>query len=125
MDRTEIRERVLALQNDRKPSPLEFDGWGPDIYVKVLSSDDQLRLSDAVEGKEMPLQIILACLVDVDGERIFTDSDRDALGAFPFPEVMTVFGEVAKLNGLSNAELEEAVATFAPAPDAQRSTASR
>lgn len=125
MDRAEIRERVLALQTDRKPSPLTFEGWGPDIYVKVLSSDDQLRLSEAVEGREMPLQIVLACLVDVDGERIFTDEDRDALGAFPFPEIMTVFGEVAKLNGLSNAELEEAVAVFAPAPDAQRVSESR
>ena len=116
----EIRARVLAIQTDRKPHPLEFEGWGPDIYVRVLSSDDQLALSDAVADKEMPLQIVLHCLVDVDGERIFTDEDRAALGAFPFPEIMQVFAEVAKLNGLSNAELEEAVQSFAPAPDAQR-----
>jgi hypothetical protein len=118
----EIRARVLAIQTERKPVPLDFIGWGPDIYVRVLSADGQVRLSEATAENEMPIQIILNCLVDHDGERIFTDDDREALGAFPFPEIMVVFGEVAKLNGLSTDELEEAMANFAPAPDEQRST---
>jgi hypothetical protein len=33
---------------------------------------------------------------------------------------MQVFGEVAKLNGLSTKELDEAMESFAHAPDAQR-----
>jgi hypothetical protein len=118
----EIRARVLAIQTDRKPHPLQFEGWGPGIYVRVLSADDQAALSETTAETEMPLRIVLACLVDAEGERIFTDEDRPALGAFPFPEIMTVFGEVAKLNGLSTKELDEAMASFAPAPDEQRVT---
>lgn len=114
----EIRERVLALQEDRKPHALTFEAWGPGIYIRVLSANDQILLGEGDE-KTMPLRIVLACLVDVDGERIFGDEDLSALGEFPFPEVMTVFTEVAKLNGLSSKELEEAVQSFAPAPDEQ------
>ena len=117
----DLRKRILAIQTDRKPVPLDFDPWGAGIYIRVLSADEQAQLSEGVEAKEMPKQVILHCLVDETGERIFTDEDADALGAFPFPEVMQVFGKVAKLNGLSTAELEEAMEHFAPAPDAQRS----
>lgn len=118
----EIRARVLALQTDRKPVPLDFDGWGADLYVRVLSVKDQLDLTETTDEKTMPVKIVLACLVDANGDRIFADEDEAALGAFPFPEVMAVFAKVAKLNGLSTEELEEAVASFAIAPDEQRSS---
>lgn len=117
----EIRARVLALQTDRKPVPLDFPAWGDDLYIRVLSANDQMDLAEVNDGKAMPVQIVLACLVDADGTRIFTEEDAAALGEFPFPEVMEVFAKVAKLNGLSTEELEEAVASFAPAPDEQRS----
>jgi hypothetical protein len=121
MTAEEIRARVLAIQTDRKPQPLDFPEWGDDIYIKVLSADDQADLAEGTEAKAMPLQVILHCLVDQDGERIFGDQDAAELGAFPFPEIMQVFGKVAKLNGLSTKELDEAMASFAPAPDEQRS----
>lgn len=117
----ELRSRVLALQTDRKPQPLAFEGWGDGIYVRVLSAADQAELAEGVEAKRMPILVILHCLVDSDGERIFADGDESQLGAFPFPEVVQVFGEVAKLNGLSTKELDEAMESFAPAPDEQRS----
>lgn len=118
----EIRARVLALQTDRKPTPLDYPEWGEDIYIRVLSADDQMALSNVDDENSMPMRVILHCLVNEDGERIFGDGDQAALGAFPFPEVMAVFGRVAKLNGLSTKELDEAMASFAPAPDEQRST---
>ena len=117
----DIRQRVLALQIDRKPVPLEFDGWGPGLYVRVLSANDQQKLAAEGDEQTMPVRIVLGCLVDSTGERIFTDEDQAALGEFPFPEVMQVFGEVAKLNGLSTKELDEAMQSFAKAPDEQRS----
>lgn len=121
MTANDIRSRVLALQADRKPFPLDFEAWGDDIYIRVLSADDQNALAETTEQAKMPIRVILHCLVDENGERIFGDGDESELGAFPFPEVMQVFAKVAKLNGLSTKELDEAMANFAPAPDEQRS----
>jgi hypothetical protein len=117
----DIRARILALQTDRKPQPLDVPEWGDDVYIRVLTANDQTALAATVEKDEMPVRIILHCLVDATGQRIFSDDDAQVLGEFPFPEIMTVFAKVAKLNGLSSEELEEAVSRFAPAPDEQRS----
>jgi hypothetical protein len=122
MTSADIRARVLGLQADRKPVPLDYDPWGTDLYIRVLSANDQVRLSEISDENSMPLLIVLHCLVDFEGERIFTDADMEALGNFPFPEVMEVFAKVAKLNGLSTDELDEAMTRFAQAPDEQRST---
>ena len=100
---------------------LDVPEWGDDVYVRVLTANDQALLTEGTDPNTMPVRIILACLVDAEGERIFADGDETALGDFPFPEVMTVFGKVAKLNGLSTAELDEAIASLQPAPDEQRS----
>lgn len=121
MTAEQIRQRVLALQADRKPVPLDFPAWGDDIYIRVLSAADQNAIAEVTEQARMPIQVILHCLVDADGERIFGDGDEAAISGFPFPEVMQVFARVAKLNGMSTSELEEAMENFAPAPDEQRS----
>lgn len=121
MDATELRQRVLALQTDRKPVPLDFEPWGEGLYIKVLSAKDQLDLSETVEAKEMPFQVILHCLVDSTGSPVFGEADVASLEQFPFPEVMQVFARVAKLNGMSTKELDEAMQNFAQAPDEQRS----
>jgi len=73
-------------------------------------------MSDGVEPKEVAIRVILHCLVTEDGERIFTDDDAGELAKEDFPVIMRVFGFVAKQNGLSTKELEEAMENFAPAP---------
>jgi len=118
----EIRARILDLQRDRKPERLEYEGWGPDLYIRILSAGEQAELAESTTAQRMPVRVILHCLVTADGERVFTDEDEDALLAFPFPEVMQAFGQVAKLNGISSKELEEAVEHFRTAPDEQRSS---
>jgi len=110
------REQILTSRKDRKPVPLEVPEWGGDVFVRVLSAADQMELSDGVEPKEMAIKVILHCLVSEDGERIFGDDDADELAKEDFPVIMRVFGFVAKQNGLSTKELEEAMENFAPAP---------
>lgn len=116
------REQILAARKDRKPQRLEVPEWGGEVYIRVLSARDQAELSEDTKPTEIPVKVILHCLVDEEGARIFTDDDMDALWAEDFPVIMRVFGAAAKLNGLSTAELDEAIASFAPAPDEFSST---
>jgi len=112
------RERILDSSSNQKPHRLEeVPEWGEGIYVRVLSAKDQVDLSEGVKPMEMPLRMLLHCLVDEQGNRILSDADFEALADRDFPIIMRAFTAVAKLNGLSNKELEAAVETFTPAPD--------
>lgn len=117
------REQILRSRGDRKPVRLEVPEWGGAVFVRVLSAKDQMELSEGVKPTEMPVKVILHCLVDEQGNRILQDEDADALGEEEFPIVMRVFAAVAELNGLSTKELKEAVESFRPAPDAYSSSA--
>jgi hypothetical protein len=114
---TLTREQILASRRDRKPVLLEVPEWGGDVYVRVMSAADQAELSEGVKPAELPIRVILHCLVDEAGERILTDEDAEALAKEDFPVILRVFAFVAKLNGLSTKELEEAMANFVPAQD--------
>lgn len=120
------REQILAARRDRKPHRYEVPEWGGEVYIRVLSAEDQMHLADN-EGDpaRTPIRVLLYALVDDTGERLFTDADFDELAGEDFPVVMRVFSEVAKLNGLSTKELDEAMEGFAQAPDAASSSGSR
>lgn len=120
------REQILAARNreDRKPVKLSVPEWGGDVYLRVLTVTDQIALTDGVEAQDMPVQVLLHCLVDEDGKRILQDEDAAELAQEDFPLVLRLFSEAAKLNGLTTKELEEAMASFRTAPDEQPSTES-
>jgi hypothetical protein len=121
---TLTREQILASRMNRKPVLLEVPEWGGDVYVRVMSAADQAILSDGVKPAELPIHVILHCLVDESGDRILTDEDAEALAKEDFPVIMRVFAFVAKLNGLSTKELEEAMENFGPSPNGSKSSES-
>lgn len=116
------REQILASRRDRQPVRLEVPEWGGDVYVRVLSAADQMALSDGTEAKDIPIRVILHCVVDETGERILADNDAAELAKEDFPVIMRVFGFVAKQNGLSTKELEEAMENFGPSPNGSKSS---
>lgn len=116
------REQILASRSNRKPVSLEVPEWGGTVYVRVLSAKDQMELSEGVKPAEMPIKVILHCFVDEQGNRLFQDEDAEMLAAEEFPIIMRVFAFVAKLNGLSTKELEEAMKNFRQTPDEYNSS---
>jgi hypothetical protein len=120
------REQILAARNreDRRPIKVTVPEWGGDVYLRVLTVADQIDLAEGVKPAETPIQVLLLCLVDENGTRIFTDEDADELAKEEFPVVLRLFGEAAKLNGLTSNELEAAMAAFSQARDEQPSTGS-
>jgi len=118
------REQILAARHreDRKPVKVSVPEWGGDVYLRVMTVADQVALSEDVKPAEMPVQVLLHCLVDENGTRLLEEEDAEALAEEDFPLVLRLFGEAAKLNGLTSKELEAAMAGFEQARDEQLST---
>lgn len=106
------REEIFAARKDRKPVELEVPEWGGSVFVKHLTVADQVELQNHTQPGEMPIAVLIATLVDENEEPIFSLADAEELSKEAFPVVLKVFAFVAKLNGLSNAELEEAMRNF-------------
>lgn len=121
-----LRDQIVAAQDrpERKPIRVDVPEWGFPVYLRRLTVADQVALAENVPAAEMPVQVLLHCLVDADGERALTDDDAALLSGEDFPVVLRLFSEAAKLNGLTTAELEEAMEAFGPARDEQPSTGS-
>lgn len=117
------REEILAKARNGQVHEFAVPEWGDDpVYIRVLSAKTQLALTDGVEAKDMPFRVLVGCVCDADGNPIFQDGDEEALQEFPFPVIMRVFAEAARVNGLSSAELEEAASHFEPAQDGASSS---
>src|SRR6266545_4701761 len=107
------REQILAAPSRQQPIPLEVPEWGGTVYIKVLSAGDQAAMSsNGHKEAEMPIWLLVGCLVSEDGKRLFTDEDVPALLEQEFPIIMRVFSEAARHNGLSTKELDEAMQSF-------------
>jgi hypothetical protein len=111
------RERILDPGNNRKPRRLtEVPEWGDDVYVRVLSAQDQAELVDAGPPKELPVRVLLHSLVDQDGNRLLTDDDFAALAKQDFPRIQKAFAAATQLNALTQEEVDEATESFGQAP---------
>jgi hypothetical protein len=129
---SELRDRILASREGRdRPAPLYVEEWGETVWIRILSAGDQEMMSESGGGSkfELPVRVMIRALVDEAGEPIFTEEDLPALMAEDFPVVFRVFAAVAKANGLTTAELDEAIARFpgrsGPAPDLPDSARAR
>ncbi|MGI0148186.1 MAG: hypothetical protein ACREDF_01460 [Thermoplasmata archaeon] len=118
------REQIRAAQSrpERQPRKVAVPEWGGDVLLRVLTVEDQIALGEDTKPADMPVQVLLHCIVDEQGDRILTDEDAEWLAKEDFPLILRLFSEAAKLNGLTNAELEEAMDRFVPARDEQPSS---
>jgi len=119
---TLTREQILASRKDRKPVRVEVPEWGGDVFVRVLSAAQSLEFTEGKSDRDVLFVMLVNCLVDEEGQRVFTDDDVEALAEEDFPVIMRVYQRVAEVNGLPTKGLEDAMESFKQAPDASSST---
>jgi hypothetical protein len=115
------RDAILGavdVQNEKVPVP----EWGGDVIVRGLTGDEldnfqgsirQFRPSFDGKGMEpvlvqdgMRAKLLVKCLVDEAGERLFADQDASALGAKNGSVIDRLYDVAARLSGLSEEEKE-------------------
>lgn len=100
------RESILGTKP--APKPLEIPEWGGTIYIRKLSVAAIKALKDDSENVSAVRWLIL-CVVDENGNPLFTDADADQLESSSSYEVcMKVIKAAMEYNGLSTKSIEEA-----------------
>jgi hypothetical protein len=115
--------------------------WGGDVIVRGLTGEEldayqatirQMRPRLDGKGMEpvliqdnMRAKLLVKCLVNEAGERLFTDQDASALGAKNGSVLDRLYDVAARLSGLSDEEKEEMEGNSeTPTPDGDSSSPS-
>jgi hypothetical protein len=75
-----LRDKILAL-DDKKRVPVEVPEWGLTVWVQSMSGADRESFDELIVKAPQQLWIrsVVLCACDEKGERLFADSDTDAL----------------------------------------------
>lgn len=110
------REEILAKR--RPPKPVNVPLWGGEVYLKYLSGvefaaweawlQDQKEKADTVSPYARA-NLVVRCVCDESGARLFTDDDAKALGeAEGGGAVLDYLWDLcAPMNGIGRAATEE------------------
>lgn len=107
------KEQILAA-NDRRTIEVQVPEWGDTVRLAVMSGTERESFEREwtnSEEKLIPhykLKMLRRCLVDDNGDAMFTDADLDALGKKNAMVLDRLFTECMKLNGFQKDSVEEA-----------------
>jgi hypothetical protein len=116
----DLKARILEANDlPREPADVPWDLGGARLYVRGLTASEK----DAYVARTMPdgeflwtnnltAELIVKCLVDEDGARVFTDEDAPALGGKGAAVLSKLFEKAMRLSGLSSETEEQVAADF-------------
>jgi hypothetical protein len=116
------KEDILKAE-DRATEEVEVPEWGGSVLVLGMTGRErdayEVSLRDLRTGQRRPdalnnvrAKIVARCVVDDDGNRLFTDADVAALGEKSAAAIDRVFDVAARLSGLSDEDQEDMVRDF-------------
>lgn len=107
---------------------VEVPEWGGSVTVRGLTGtqrdsfdrsllDIEAKSADArVNWVNFRAKLVVRCVVDAEGRRIFKDDDAMALGAKSAVALQRVFRVAQRLSGLGDDEVEELTASLKEVP---------
>ena len=115
------RDDILRA-NDSQMEAVDVPEWGGQVLVKGLSGTERDRFEqDSIDqrGKTTKLnftniraRLLVLCLVDEQGNRLFQRSDIDMLGQKSAAALNRVFEVARRLSGLNQEDVEELAENF-------------
>src|SRR5258707_7030469 len=133
------RDAILEAK-DREVVEVDCPEWGGSVLVRGMSGKERDMFEVSLVGESagavqvqrgrgggrapgpnlvnMRAKIVARCVVDEDGQRLFTDSDAVALGEKSGAAVDRVFTGASPLSGVSEGDTEGMAANFG-APDGE------
>ena len=107
------KEQILN-SDDLKTEVVHVPAWGDDVTVKALPAYDLDRYDQQVASigkgemvENIRARLVVKCLVDDKGKRIFEDSDAVHLGKKSAKAIDLLYGVCQRLCGRCDEELEK------------------
>jgi hypothetical protein len=107
------REQILAAQDLRREK-VAVPEWGGDVFVKALTGLERDGFDMSLIGADRKADLLGAraklavrCIVDENGERLFSDDDVPHLAAKSATALERIGRVAQRLNGMGDAELED------------------
>lgn len=107
------KEQILGM-DDLKTEVVKVPEWGCELKVKTITGTDRdawessiTNSAGKVTTENIRAKLLVRCIVDDAGARLFTDADADALGGKSAAALDRLFTVARKLNGLTKEDVEE------------------
>jgi hypothetical protein len=104
---------ILGSQ-DRPSKSVDVPEWGGTVNIATMSGAERDAFESDVCGgdgkvrtQNIRAKLLVRCIVDDAGGRVFTDADADELGTKSAAALDRLFDVARKLNGLSKQDVEE------------------
>ncbi|WP_055563601.1 hypothetical protein [Streptomyces atriruber] len=119
------REQILKA-DDLKTEDVPVPEWGGDVRIKTLKGKErdafEQSMVETKGGKQRQnlknfrAKLIAKCVVNENGELMFSPPDIEPLGEKSAAALSRVFDACQKLNGFSESDVEELTEGFDDAP---------
>lgn len=104
-----LNKQAIFDTQDLKTEEVAVPEWNGSVRVRTMTGTErdgwEASLSPTgskgVDLSNLRARLLVKCIVDEQGERIFTDEDADALGAKSAAALERVFAVAQRLNGLA------------------------
>lgn len=104
------RDNILAVV-DLDTESVHVKQWDGDVNVRGLTAKerDHFEASIGMQSnlENLRARLVVLCLVDDEGKRIFKDSDATALGEKNAQAINQLFEVCRKMSGMTDADVEE------------------
>ncbi len=112
--KTFITAAQLAAAKDFEIEAVEVPEWGGWVNIRSLSARERDLFEESIgaeEGKQnlvnLRARLVVLCLCDEDGGRIFQDGQAEELGAKNAQVISRLFDLARKLSGMTDADVKE------------------
>lgn len=86
-------------------SAAERDLWESESFI--TEPDDDGEAAARFNPKQARARLVVRCIVDEDGKRLFSDDEVAAVGSLSASTVQKLFMVARQLNAISSADIEE------------------
>lgn len=120
-----LSKDLILRAEDMKTEHVSVPEWGGEVIVRCLTGVERDEFEATImerRGRQTVMNVanaraklIVKCIIDEDGRRLFHDGDADALGRKNAAAVDRIYQVAARLAGLTDEDIEEMVEDFGPA----------